>query len=210
MVDAGLLGYLETCRPTALMRWGWAAGREMIDGMVAFAVRQERVSYRARGGVPMWSLGRDGTDRASRRASRAAGVVLAPSRELPALPVPRHLRSATSPCRYLREGWNIQSIAAYALVLSLIAVYRPWQRVVKWEDENGDYTGAGLVSPAGGGVLWRGGRSWGGRGVRDVGAGVFLCMETRRVFLGARRAVARCDLACDDVGERVDRFVRGR
>lgn len=54
--------------------------------------------------------------------------------------------------RYLLGGWNLQSIVAYVLVLSLIVVYKPWSSSVSlgYSSVEGTYSNPDLVS-------WRGG-----------------------------------------------------
>lgn len=36
-------------------------------------------------------------------------------------------------------GWNLQSVAAYVLILALVSVFKPCGRDVQWEPDNGHY-----------------------------------------------------------------------
>lgn len=43
--------------------------------------------------------------------------------------------------RYFLGGWNLHSVVAYILILTLIPVFKPWQHDVQWELDNDEDAG---------------------------------------------------------------------
>ncbi|CAM9702185.1 unnamed protein product [Ascophyllum nodosum] len=57
----------------------------------------------------------------------------------------RELNAAKSFKKYILDSWNIQAVAAYVLVLTLMAVFRPWSRHMEWVTDDGEYTTNSIV-----------------------------------------------------------------
>ncbi|CAM9702258.1 unnamed protein product [Ascophyllum nodosum] len=58
----------------------------------------------------------------------------------------RELKAAKSFRKYILDDWNLQSVVAYGLVLSLMAVFKPWEYHGEWETGVDDeYTANGMA-----------------------------------------------------------------
>ncbi|CAM9701976.1 unnamed protein product, partial [Ascophyllum nodosum] len=48
----------------------------------------------------------------------------------------RELRASKSFKKYILDGWNLQSVLAYAFVLVLVPVFKPWTLHGEWKTDN--------------------------------------------------------------------------